>query len=270
MSTRYGTILTNGGAALIAASILNGTKLPITEAAVGDGGGSYYQPAADQTALKNEKWRGDIVSAEISATTANMIDVKIVIGEDVGGFVVREAAIYSDDGVMVAVCNTPDTEKVAISGGVPSKLTLLMHLVVADASALEFVINPSLDAVSREDLEATMAKHNADPKAHGGLKEEILTGLTKYVPVSEKGTDGGVAVLRGIRTRVRDPGKPDYGLGGGGETAEVSVVLLTGDHTGEAEVSALVNGQEYDIENMSTESGSAPNGTLILTNMEEF
>lgn len=117
--------------------------------------------------------------------------------------------------------------------------------------------------ILRDELEAIVekaCKELVDSMASSGI----------YIPVSEKGTDGGVAVLRGIRTRVRDPGKPDYGLGGGGETAEVSVVLLTGDHTGEAEVSALVNGQEYDIENMSTESGSAPNGTLILTNMEEF
>lgn len=107
---------------------MNGTKLPITEAAVGDGNGEPYSPTPAQTELKNEKWRGEIVSATISTTTANMIDVKIVIGEDVGGFVVREAAIYSDDGVMVAVCNTPDTEKVAISGGVSGKLTMLMHI----------------------------------------------------------------------------------------------------------------------------------------------
>ena len=40
----YGTVITSSGAALIAACILNGTKLPITDAAVGDGGGAYYQP----------------------------------------------------------------------------------------------------------------------------------------------------------------------------------------------------------------------------------
>lgn len=117
--------------------------------------------------------------------------------------------------------------------------------------------------ILRDELEAIVekaCKELVDSMASSGI----------YIPVSEKGTDGGVAVLRGIRTRVRDPGKPDYGLVGGGDQGEVSVVLLTGDHTGEAEVSALVNGQEYDIENMSTESGSAPNGTLILTNREEI
>ena len=184
MATTYGTVITNAGAALIAECILNGTKLPITEAAVGDGNGEPYSPTPAQTELKNEKWRGEIVSATISTTTANMIDVKIVIGEDVGGFVVREAAIYSDDGVMVAVCNTPDTEKVAISGGVSGKLTMLMHIVVADASVLQFVINPALDTVSQEDLTAAVTAHNKDPEAHPDLAERIdaITHTISVVP----------------------------------------------------------------------------------------
>ena len=36
---KYGTIITEAGAALIADCILQGTKLPITQAAAGDGGG---------------------------------------------------------------------------------------------------------------------------------------------------------------------------------------------------------------------------------------
>lgn len=180
----YGTVITSSGAALIAACILNGTKLPITDAAVGDGGGAYYQPTVDQTELKNKKWEGEIASATISTTTANMIDVKIIVPADVGGFIVREAAIYSEDGTMIAVCNTPDTEKVAIDEGVSGKLTLLMHLIVADTSVLQFVINPSLDTVSEEDLAAAINSHNEDPEAHPDIIERIdaITHTISTVP----------------------------------------------------------------------------------------
>ena len=180
----YGTVITSSGAALIAACILNGTKLPITDAAVGDGGGAYYQPTVDQTELKNKKWEGEIASATISTTTANMIDVKIIVPADVGGFIVREAAIYSEDGTMIAVCNTPDTEKVAIDEGVSGKLTLLMHLIVADTSVLQFVINPSLDTVSEEDLAAAIDAHNEDPEAHPDIIERIdaITHTISTVP----------------------------------------------------------------------------------------
>ena len=180
----YGTVITSSGAALIAACILNGTKLPITDAAVGDGDGAYYQPTVDQMELKNKKWEGEIASATISTTTANMIDVKIIVPADVGGFIVREAAIYSDDGTMVAVCNTPDTEKVAIDEGVSGKLTLLMHLIVADTSVLQFVINPSLDTVSEDDLAAAIDAHNEDPEAHPDIIERIdaITHTISTVP----------------------------------------------------------------------------------------
>ena len=140
MPNNYGTIITTAGAALIANCILSGGKVNIKEAAAGDGGGTYYQPTVGQTTLRNEKWRGDIAHAEISTSTANMIDVKIVIDDSVGGFPVREIGLFDDDGTLVAICNTPDTEKVALSGGVSGKLTLVVHIVVADASVVSFTI----------------------------------------------------------------------------------------------------------------------------------
>lgn len=174
MSTKYGTIITTEGAALIAECVLNGTKLVISQAAAGDGGGAYYQPTPDQGGLKNERWRGEIASAELSPTTPNMIDIKIVMEDDVGGFTVREMAIYSEAGALIAICNTPDTEKVAISEGVSGKLTMLMHIIVADASVLEFVITPSLDTVSREQMEAAISQHNASNTCHDDIRRLAL------------------------------------------------------------------------------------------------
>lgn len=245
MSTTYGTIITNEGAALIAACILNGTTLSITEAAVGDGGGAYYVPTVDQTALKGEQWRGDIASAEISSSTANMIDVKIVVGEEVGGFTVREAAIYSADGTMIAVCNTPDTEKVAISGGVSGKLTLLMHIVVADASVLEFTINPSLDTVSQEDLEAAISEHNASSTCHADIralalnsvqqgevytKEESDTLLEEGISAHNSSTDAHPTVLSSLDNldgRLKTL-ELKYGTNVTGNSFEVTFANLTG------------------------------------------
>ena len=107
----------------------------------------------DQTELVAELWRGPIVSAVQNPAVPNMLDVKIVIDDSVGNFVCREMGLFSEDGELIAICNTPDTEKVAISTGVDGRLTMVMHIVVADASVLEFTIIPALDVVSREDLE---------------------------------------------------------------------------------------------------------------------
>lgn len=71
-----------------------------------------------------------------------------------------------------------------------------------------------------------------------------------------------------IGTRIRDPAKPAYGLGGGGDQTGV-VALDTGAYTGGAEVSVIVSGVEYDAENMSADGETAPDGTLIIKKVEE-
>lgn len=179
MANKYGTIITQAGAEIIAECILSGTALVISTAAAGDGGGGYYEPTTTQTALANEKWRGGIASAQINKETPNMLDVKVVIPDDVGGFVVRELGLFSEDGVLIAICNTPDTEKVAISGGVSGKLTMLMHIIVADASVVEFTINPALDAVSRQELEAAISDHNASATCHADIRALALESVQK-------------------------------------------------------------------------------------------
>ena len=105
-----------------------------------------------------------------------MLDVKIIIDDSVGNFIVREMGLFDEDGTLIAICNTPDTEKVAISTGVDGRLTMLMHIVVVDSSVLEFTITPSLDTVSPEDLEEAIAEHNVSAhfKAFGELQKDKL------------------------------------------------------------------------------------------------
>lgn len=149
----YGTVITAIGSAKIAACILNGTKLNITHIAVGDGGGGYYKPTTDQVDLKNECWRGEIARSEIDAANPNMINVMGVVPAEVGGFTIREAALIDEDGDKIAICNTPDAQKVAITDGVSFPIRIVMHILVTDASAVQVTVNPSLDTVSREEME---------------------------------------------------------------------------------------------------------------------
>ena len=201
---QYGTKVTTLGASRITACILAGTKLKITQAAAGDGGGGYYVPTVDQTELMGEMWRGPIVSAVQNPAVPNMLDVKIVIDDSVGNFVCREMGLYSEDGVLIAVCNTPDTEKVAISTGVDGRLTMVMHIVVADASVLEFTIVPALDVVSREDLERAIEEHNIDPASHADIRQAIPAAVDAHnsasdvhpeLQVTVGGIDARLAVL---------------------------------------------------------------------------
>ena len=167
MSNKYSTLITTVGASVIAECLLNGEKLTITQAAAGDGGGSYYQPTVDQTALRNEKWRGEIAAAGINISNPGMFDVKVVI-HDADPFTVREVGLFDAAGNLIAICNTPDTEKASSADGASGKLTLLMHIVVADSSTVTFTINPSLNTVGQDEVAAMIGAHNSAADSHPG------------------------------------------------------------------------------------------------------
>ena len=158
--TKYGTIPTTKGQEKIAAAILNGTKVNITHIAVGDANGAYYYPTADQTALRNEVWRGEIAYAQINENTPNMIDIEAVIPADVGGFFVREGIAIDEDGDVVAVWNSPAIEKPTIGDGASLPLTIMAHIVVEDASAVTITVNPALDTISRKELDEALKRHS--------------------------------------------------------------------------------------------------------------
>lgn len=138
---KYKTLVTDIGNEKMAAAVLTGKKVNVVMAAVGDGGGSYYVPTADMTALKNEVWRGEISGKSINSKSPNMVDVKVVLPGSVGGFTVRECAIFDDEGDMIAVCNVPDAAKAVIEDGIASALTILMHIVMTNGDALSFTLS---------------------------------------------------------------------------------------------------------------------------------
>lgn len=173
-TARYGTVITAVGSAKITDGILNGRKINIVHAAVGDGNGAYYMPTREQTALLRECWRGEIAYARISESNPNMIDVKFIVPAEVGGFTIREAALIDADGDTIAICNTPDAEKVNITDGVSFPIVMVVHILVEDAAAVSFTINPALDTVSREEMEAAIKAHNEDPDAHAGLLKFVI------------------------------------------------------------------------------------------------
>jgi len=168
-SRKYKTVVTDLGKKKIAAAALEGRKVNIITAVVGDGGGAYYLPTPDMTELRGERWRGDIATKRINRDSPNIIDIKAVIPRNVGGFTVREMGALDDQGDLIAVCNTPDTEKAVILEGIAATLTVIMHIIVADATVLEFKIDPTQDPVPYEEFLELQASHEK-------LLREIMGG----------------------------------------------------------------------------------------------
>lgn len=191
MSQRYGTIVTDVGKGLIAEALAKGEKLSITKAAVGDGGGTYYMPNPGMVELKRQIWSGGINSVEIGEST-NTIEVTAVVPSHVGGFTIREIAVYTDSDDIFAICNTPDTEKVLITSGAIGEMEIKIRIEVSNTDVITFVVDPNIIAATKRDLE----KHDKSANAH-----ENLLG-----PIEEKTEENTTAIemLEEDITEIRD------------------------------------------------------------------
>ena len=164
----YGTLVTDCGIQLIAAAVMEGKKINITDLAVGDGGGAYYQPTPNMTGLKTECWSGPIKSVSVNKDSPNMIDITAIIPSTVGGFTIREMAVKDDVKNTIAICNTPDTEKVIISSGAAGEIELTMHIEISNADAISFIIDPNVVTATKKDIE----DHDASKTAHAAEFEK--------------------------------------------------------------------------------------------------
>lgn len=232
-SRPYKSMITDIGNAKMAQAVLEGRKVNIVEMGLGDGGGGYYMPTAAATALINEVWRGEIANKAISDVSPNIIAVKTVIPSSEGDFTIREAALYDDEGDMIAVCNMPSIDKATLPDGISSKLDIVMNILLSNVDALEFVINPTLDPASKDDLTEALLAHNADPNAHGGA----VGGAKAAVKAIVIPKDGWAAVASAAPSTGDQDGEeadPDAGTDaetgeGGGMYVDIPIEGVTAD-----------------------------------------
>lgn len=184
MSQKYYAIVTNLGAAKIANAAALGTKLSITQMAVGDGGGTLPTPNASQTALISEKRRAAINTLSIDPANASQVIAEQIIPETEGGFWIREMGLFDADGTLIAVCNTPETYKPALQEGSGRTQTVRMILIVNSTDAITLKIDPSVVLATRQyvDDKALEVRQYADSLMDAHLK--ATNPHTQYAPVN--------------------------------------------------------------------------------------
>lgn len=172
---KYYSVVTDIGTAAIANAVVLGEKVDIVDFAVGDGGGSFYQPVPSTTALKEEKWRGKVSSVEVVSgqSSENLLRIIAILPSSVGGFTIREMGAFDTKGQLIAISNTPDMQKVAIAEGVSSELQAVIEIAVSNASVINWTVDPNVIIASKRDLQ----RHDEAETAHGGrfAKAVIVT-----------------------------------------------------------------------------------------------
>ncbi|EAP1742080.1 phage tail protein [Salmonella enterica] len=157
---KFKTVITDyGKQRLIAAMSPGGTKLTLTQMAVGDGGGNPTNPDTTSTALVNEVWRAAVNSVSVDKTHSNIIIVELLIPAEVGGFWVREAGIYDEFNKLVAICSLPASEKPLLEQGSGRAQTVRMTLIVSDTSIVNITIDSTTIMATNEYVDNSLEEH---------------------------------------------------------------------------------------------------------------
>ncbi len=159
MTAKYYAILTNQGAARLANATALGTKLNLTQMAVGDANGKLPTPDPAQTALINQQRIAPLNMLTVDPANASQIIAEQIIPENEGGFWIREIGLYDDDGVLIAVANCPETYKPKLAEGSGRTQTIRMILIVSSTTAITLKIDPSVVLATREYVDGAIEAH---------------------------------------------------------------------------------------------------------------
>ncbi|WP_311230662.1 phage tail protein [Escherichia coli] len=150
MTVKYYAILTNQGAARLANATMPGSKLNLTQMAVGDANGVLPTPDPAQTKLINQKRIAPLNLLSVDPNNQSQIIAEQIIPENEGGFWIREIGLYDDEGVLIAVANCPETYKPQLQEGSGRTQTIRMILVVTNTEAITLKIDPSVVLATRK------------------------------------------------------------------------------------------------------------------------
>lgn len=171
---KFCAILTRAGEEAMTRAAVTGEPVGFSVMAVGDGGGVSAIPDPLQTGLINEVWRAPLNRVVIADQQANVIRAEMIMLPQVGGFWLREAALYDDEGVCLAVANMAPTYKPLLAEGSGRLQSVNMWIAVSNTASVNLITDPCiiLATVSEVERAKNDAKDYAD-KIAGQLDTDI-------------------------------------------------------------------------------------------------
>ncbi|HFO2759353.1 TPA: phage tail protein [Klebsiella variicola] len=179
---KYSAVLTEAGEVALAEAALSGLPVGFALMGVGDGNGMLPAALASQYGLINERYRAPINRLAIADNSASVIRAEMIIPPQVGGFWLREAALYDDDGVCLAVASVPESYKPQLAEGSGRLHALNLWIKVSNTADVKITADLSLVMASAEDVEKAKneAKDYAD-KVVGDLDTNIQQAIADAV-----------------------------------------------------------------------------------------
>ena len=190
----YYTLLTNAGIAYETACKANGTPIKLTQMSVGDGAGTVYNPDATAVALRREVWRGSINALMQDAKNLSWLLAEVTIPNEVGGWYVREAGIWTDTGILYAVIKYPESFKpVMADQGAGKEFYIRAIFQTSNAANVVLSIDDSIVKATR----AWVAEYVQGELAKLDAKKSVRAAATGPITLRDGQLCDDVAVIAG-------------------------------------------------------------------------
>ena len=179
------TLLTASGINKLLKTASDGSKIALKEIVVSDYDGELSEQT---TSIPNEKYRGAINAVTIDENDNNILDVDAIVPPEVGGFYIKTAGIYCDDGSLFAVARLADTYKPLLNEGSSKDITLNFKLQIANASeSIILKVDNNIVLATRKWCEKMFLKLkdkiDAYTKRESDDKFALKTELTDGLPI---------------------------------------------------------------------------------------
>lgn len=183
----YFAILTDEGINRFAAAAITGQPVGFSVMAVGDGGGVVPTPQSDQAGVISEKYRAPLNRVVVADQSASVIRAEMIIPPQVGGFWLREAALFDEDGACLALANLPPSYKPQLADGSGRLHAVNLWIAVSNTADVELKADPSVILATIEELNKVKAevKDYTDEVA-GSLNTNIQQAISDVIAAAKR------------------------------------------------------------------------------------
>ncbi|HDS9238313.1 TPA: phage tail protein [Klebsiella pneumoniae subsp. pneumoniae] len=184
---KYSAVVTAAGREKMAAAAITGQPVGFAFMGVGDGGGVVPSPDPAQVSLVNERYRAALNRVVIADQSANIIRAEMIMPPQVGGFWLREAGLFDEDGVCLAVASLAPSYKPLLAEGSGRLQALNIWISVSSTADVQLLTDPTVIIATVEEVKraAAEAKDYAD-KIVGDLDTDIQQIITDAITAAKR------------------------------------------------------------------------------------
>lgn len=167
----FRTIHTIHGLKSMAQAEASGVPINLPSMAVGDGLGNDVLPFETQTQLARELFRAPVNRVFQDPAMPTRYTAELVIPSTVGGFTMREVAIFDASGNLFAVGNLPATYKPVISEGAYADTVVRLEFLVSNAGVVALQVDPNVAVATQTWISNNVTAATVIP---GGTTSQVL------------------------------------------------------------------------------------------------